>query len=637
MNKLTEMVRAKIDLDEGLWADKKKAWMATFENNVVSSDGSHQGKIDWHTAQYLHKQNHTPAAAAEAYLKAKGPKAKGVTFEGVELEEGLVPNYATQIKRGHKIKWDKKTYEVTGVNREKYLGTPGISFSLRHASGSEHVTGVMDPLHHITRIAESTETLEEGNPATAILSTLMKKMKKYNDDSAAADKALQHALRTQSGKPRKADGMRPLERMEGFSDTIKKVGKNLAARPNKGSMPAAGRVKKMTEEEEMNEGKMKELSMDLEGPDSLPDKDFHAKYNRTKEEWHGLLGTKPKKPKAPKVVAPTVQKESRLGKDGADEDERSYGEPMGVPSGPGKSPRHAPGTPVSFAGGGKRHRGKVVRHVPRNQHSGESEAYVVDTGEYESKIVPVHRVQKEEVDLGEAVRREKLGKSVPAGIAARYHAALARSKETGKPVPAAVAAAYHSANEKVWVKPVSEEEVDLDEATLPKYDPAKMDEFEAAKEFQYHAGRSAFHRNSQGWTGKLNDIYNRDWKKEATHHERHMKALKKVMDFHKTRKEEAEIDYPTLDEEVELMEGASMADMRPDNINDLIKKHGKRHMVYTGPGEPMQHGLGYKELKAKLGIGVSASVHKKFVSHLEKNGFKSSWSHTSNEWVAHPK
>jgi hypothetical protein len=60
-------------------------------------------------------------------------------------------------------------------------------------------------------------------------------------------------------------------------------------------------------------------------------------------------------------------------------------------------------------------------------------------------------------------------------------------------------------------------------------------------------------------------------------------------------------------------------------------------MIYTGKGEPMQHGLGFKELKSKLGIGASASVHKKFTDHLEKNGFKSSWSHTSNEWVAHPK
>jgi hypothetical protein len=347
-------------LDEGLWVDKKKAWMATFENNVVSKDSKHQGKIDWDTAQYLHKQGHTPASASEQYLKAKGPKTRGVTFES-------------------------------------------------------------------------------------------------------------------------------------FSDTVKKVGKNLAARPNKGAMPAAGRTKKMTEEDQLDEGRMKELAMDLEGPDSLHDTEFVKKYGKSKQEWHGILGTKPKK------LRTTAKSNVR---------------------------------------------------EPRQEFP--------------------------------------------------------------------------------------TEEVNLDEAA-PKLDPNEVDEFEAGRKYQDHSNSAAFYQNTQGWTGKFNDIYNRDWKKELAYHKRHAAAYKKVLDYHKTRKEEATADYPTLDEEAELMEGPSLADMHPDNINAIIRKHGKRHMVATGPGEPMQHGFGFKDLKAKLGIGTSASVHKKFVSHLKKNGFKSSWSHTSNEWVAHPK
>ncbi len=92
-------------------------------------------------------------------------------------------------------------------------------------------------------------------------------------------------------------------------------------------------------------------------------------------------------------------------------------------------------------------------------------------------------------------------------------------------------------------------------------------------------------------------------------------------------------------EEVELMEAA--ADLSDENINSIIKKHGKQHQIYNqhiagGPGQTV-HALGYKELKQHLKLGMSGSVHKKFSQHMDRAGFKSHWSHSTNEWVAEPK
>jgi len=230
---------------------------------------------------------------------------------------------------------------------------------------------------------------------------------------------------------------------------------------------AAGESPFKKEEVELDEGRVKELSMDL---DDMHDTEFVKKYGKSKQEWRGMLSP-PKPKKTPNQVLSKMYSDKIKEDKDADKDEREYGEPMGVPSGPGKSPYET-------------YQGK--------------------------KMSP--KMQKK----------------------------LALAASLG-----------HVVN--------------------------------GVKE---------------------------------------------------------EVDYPTLDEEVELMEGPSLADMHPDNINSIIKQHGKQHLTYLhrGPkGEMTQHGLGFKELKSRLGVGVSVSVHRKFVNHLEKNGFKSSWSHTSNEWVAHPK
>lgn len=86
-------------------------------------------------------------------------------------------------------------------------------------------------------------------------------------------------------------------------------------------------------------------------------------------------------------------------------------------------------------------------------------------------------------------------------------------------------------------------------------------------------------------------------------------------------------------EETELHEGPSMADMRPDNISAIIKKHGKAHHIYKGDPKTTVHALGTADLKKHLGIGTSGSVHKKFSHHMDSAGFKSHWSQDSNEWV----
>ena len=62
--------------------------------------------------------------------------------------------------------------------------------------------------------------------------------------------------------------------------------------------------KKLKEETEIDEGRMKELSMDLDGKDSISDKDFYAKYRRTKAEWRQSL----KRPK-PEEKKPEPKKE----------------------------------------------------------------------------------------------------------------------------------------------------------------------------------------------------------------------------------------------------------------------------------------------------------------------------------------
>ena len=73
---------------------------------------------------------------------------------------------------------------------------------------------------------------------------------------------------------------------------------------------------------------------------------------------------------------------------------------------------HSPGTKVRVPHKGKMVSGKVVRHDKGS--GGYSPAYVVDVGEYESKIVPSHKVQKEEVEQIDEISKETAGKYLTA-------------------------------------------------------------------------------------------------------------------------------------------------------------------------------------------------------------------------------
>lgn len=452
MSKLTEKVRAKVELDEGLWADKKKAWMATFENNVVSKDGSHQGKIDWNTAQYLHKQAHTPASAAEAYLKAKGPKAKGVTYES-------------------------------------------------------------------------------------------------------------------------------------FSDTVKKVGKNLAARPNKGAMPGAKRVKKMTEEEELEEGRVKELAMDLDGPDSIPHHEFQKKYGKTKDEFRKLMNPPKAKSTPNQVLSKMYSDKIKEGKD-ADKDEREYGEPMGVPSGPGKSPYET-------------YQGKKMS--PKMQ---KKLALAASLGHV------VNGVKKEEAEIDYPTLDEEVAEG---SMLNKVRAMMGKIKEESDLEEGLVKNVVHNVVDKLDTMYQNHVAADVDMVGKRVTLDHGGEKGGAGTVTKSVKGTHSV-RWDKGNAPKSKSGVSYSW--QSQHYTSHLKPIK---------------------EETDLQEGPSLADMHPDNINSIIKQHGKQHKIYTGPGEPTKHGLGFKDLKAKLGVGTSGAVHKKFTAHLEKNGFKTSWSHTSNEWVAHPK
>ena len=73
---------------------------------------------------------------------------------------------------------------------------------------------------------------------------------------------------------------------------------------------------------------------------------------------------------------------------------------------------HSPGTKVRVPHKGKMVSGKVVRHDKGS--GGYSPAYVVDVGEYESKIVPSHKVQKEEVEQIDEISADLAGKYLTA-------------------------------------------------------------------------------------------------------------------------------------------------------------------------------------------------------------------------------
>jgi predicted RNA binding protein YcfA (HicA-like mRNA interferase family) len=95
---------------------------------------------------------------------------------------------------------------------------------------------------------------------------------------------------------------------------------------------------------------------------------------------------------------------------------------------------HAPGTKVKVPHNGKMVSGKVVRHDKGQPHG--SPFYVVDVGEYESKTVPAHKVQKEETEPPFTPSKPKkdvvVGKKGEGVAKARHLARMAMNKQKEK-------------------------------------------------------------------------------------------------------------------------------------------------------------------------------------------------------------
>jgi hypothetical protein len=97
---------------------------------------------------------------------------------------------------------------------------------------------------------------------------------------------------------------------------------------------------------------------------------------------------------------------------------------------------HAPGTKVKVPHNGKMVSGKVVRHDKGDAHG--TPFYVVDVGDYESKKVSAHNVQKEETEPPFTSTKPKkdvvVGKKGEGMAKVRHLARMAMQKQMKKPV-----------------------------------------------------------------------------------------------------------------------------------------------------------------------------------------------------------
>ena len=145
---------------------------------------------------------------------------------------------------------------------------------------------------------------------------------------------------------------------------------------------------------------------------------------------------------------------------------------------------HSPGTKVRVPHKGKMVSGKVVRHDKGS--GGYSPAYVVDVGEYESKIVPSHKVQKEEVEQIDEISADLAGKylTAPQGKGAnKYKVGPGKSRypnaETMFKHTASVKRALQRSDTSSLNKKPSyyKEEIELDERTLTKGESEKKEDY----------------------------------------------------------------------------------------------------------------------------------------------------------------